>query len=166
MTYQKVDGTVLDLAPSSEAERAYVQRVWEAYARGGGWEEVSEMVSGAGNPMLAPTGGIITRDLYYSPAFQAIRDVEDRAGMRDGSLLAAPDFDPEADPLADEWIGTSDAAARKGVTLPGLHAAIHRGVIIARPIRPGGTHLQVSVRSLERWAPSAVRQAARRTVPR
>ena len=116
--------------------------------------------------MLRATGGIITRELRrLHPAFRAIRDLEDRAGMRDGSLRREPDFDPDANPFADEWISTSDAAARKGVTLGGLLGAVRRGDVIARPRQPGGTWREVSLASLEHWQPDTARQAARRREP-
>lgn len=159
-TFETLDGDLLDLTGCSDVERAYVERVWQAYRAGAGWHEVSRLVDGPECPMLGPTGGVITREVYHSPAWRTIRHIEDWAGLRDGSLRSEPGFDPDADPFADEWIGTTAAAAQKGVTLSGLLGAVQRGDVIARPRRAGGLWREVSRRSLERWQPSEGRQRA------
>ena len=94
--------------------------------------------------------------------FQAVRDLEDRLGIQQGEVGPEEGDDISKDPLQDEWVPTPEAAKRKGVTLPGLHKAINRGDVIARPATEGGRRLVISVNSLSKWEPNATRQAARK----
>ena len=55
--------------------------------------------------------------------------MEDRLGVKQGHLTSP--VDPDRDPIADEWVSTTQAAKMKGVTVPGLHKAIARGDVIA-----------------------------------
>jgi hypothetical protein len=154
LTYRTLDGRVLDLSKLSEAEAEYVAKCRRRYREGASWVEVSHLVESAEeNPLLRPTGGVITREVWEHPAFQVARDLEDRAGMRDGSLLRRPDFDPDEDPFAEEWLSPGEAAERKGVSTVAIHKAIQRGDLIARPAREGGTWRVISRNSLEAWTP-------------
>ncbi len=164
VTYRLLDGKVLDLSAVSEQEAAYVRKAVDAYRTGAGWVAMSHLVESPDNPWLRETHGVITRQVWDTPGFQALRDLEDRAGMRDGSLRTEPGFDPAEDPAADEWISTTVAAKMRGVTLGGLLGAIRRGDVLARPRHDGGTWREVSLRSLLAWQPNATRQAARKRV--
>src|SRR5438093_2893411 len=124
------------------------------------------MVEGDENPLVRATGGWVTRTVWQHPLWQAVRDMEDRLGVQQGELAAEPGDDPARDPVADHWVSVTQAATRKGVTRPGLHKAIARGDVIARPIRPNHSWLEVSANSLDAWQPMAVRQHARRAAPR
>jgi hypothetical protein len=162
LTYLTLDGRVLDLNHLTDEERAYFDRAYAAYRDGTTWVAFSHMVEGDQNPLLRPTGGRITPAVWDHPLFQAVRDLEDRVGVRYGGLLAEPGDDIERDPVADEWIPATQAAAMKGVTVPGLHHAIRKGTLIAHCDRPGRPHCLVSRNSLDRWTPNPVRQAAGR----
>ncbi len=164
-TYTTVDRRTISLAGLAEGEAAFFRRCYEAYQAGRTSEDFTRfvnLVSGGENPLVAAAGGRITRSVWNHPLFQAVRDLEDRLGVRVGRLEATPGEDFERDPLEDAWLPSTQAAAIKGVTLKGLHKAIHRGDVVARPARPGGVRLVVSERSLSHWQPNRVRQAARR----
>lgn len=118
------------------------------------------LVAGSENPVVRAAGGRVTPAVWDHPLFQAVRDLEDRYGIAHGELAPTPGYDLERDPIADAWVPSVEAAQRKGVTLAGLHHAAKRGAVIARPAKPGGTRLVVSVNSLERWQPGAAHQAA------
>jgi hypothetical protein len=165
LTYTTLDGEVLDLSSLTTEERAHFERCYAGYRSGNvGWGAFTNLVSGPENPLLRPSDGRVTRAVWRSPLFTALRDLEDRVGLRTGEL--APDREDEAllarDPVADSWLPAPQAAGRKGVTLSGLHQAIRRGEVIAGPATPGGSRLVVSENSLERWTPVAIRQTAGR----
>lgn len=163
MVYVKMDGDVLDLTHLSAEEQAHLERCFAAYRAGTPWPTFMGLVRTPENPLLRETGGRITRTVWDHPLFQALRDLEDRLGIKQGYLRPGPDDDPDAPICNDEWIPAVEAAARKGVTLPGLHKAIARGDVIARPIKPGGVRLEVNVASLERWKVNETRQVAGRS---
>ena len=161
-TYITLDGRILDLTGLTPDERAYLERCVTAYRAGTPWIAFGRLVDGSENPLLRSTHGRVTRQVWQHPLFQAVSDLEHRLGLAQGEVAPGPDDQPDTDPLADEWITAGEAARRKGVTLAGLHRAIDRGDLLARPLRPGGTWRMVSVASLDHWVPNPVRQAARR----
>jgi hypothetical protein len=161
-TYTTLDGRVIDLTRITDEERAYLACCKAAYLAGMAWDKFNRLAEGDGSPLVRGTGGWVTRAVRNHPVFQAARDMEDRLGIAQDYVGADPDDDPDRDPFGDEWLPAAEAAARAGVTLTGLHKAIGRGEVIARPAKPGGTRLVVSANSLARWTPSPARQAAGR----
>lgn len=166
MVYVTMEGKVLDLTRLTTEERTHLEKCLQAYRAGAAWAAFMSLVRTPENPLLRATGGRITDAVWEHPLFQALRDMEDRLGIKQGHLQAPPGADPDREPLADEWVPAVEAAERKGVTLPGLHKAIARGDVIARPIKPGGTRLEVNVASLDAWQVNRVRQAATKRPPR
>lgn len=163
ITYRTVGGEVLDLTGLDEAHAGYLATCRAALEGGMDWTAFSRLVDGDANPLLGPTGGVITRAIYAHPLFRAVRDMEDRLGVAQGKLRrVAPETEYASDPFADEWISTSEAVARKGVSLVGLHKAIARGSVIAHPAREGGKWLRVSANSLAAWKLNQGRQAVTR----
>lgn len=161
LTYTTLDGAVLDLSDLSEEERAYFERCVAAYRTGMDAAAFNNAyLFGPENPAWVAAGGLITRTVFRTPLFQAAHDLGDRLGIREGTL--PPEGDWRRDPLMDEWVAAPVAAAEKGVTLPGLHKAIGRGDVLARPGSSTRHRLLVSRRSLERWRPNPTRQAARK----
>jgi len=146
----------------SDEEQAYFERCYAAYREGAGWVALSRLVDGPANPLLGSTNGRITAAVWEHPLFQAARDLESRAGIADGSLERSPEHDPSHEPLDDAWLRLPAAAREKGVSPTGLHHAIERGEVLARPARRGGSWLLVSRNSLTRWRPNPRRQAASR----
>ena len=163
LTYTTLDGEVLDLANLKEGERAFFERVLALYRADAPYDTVFNLVSGEENPILEP-GRRITAAVHAHPLWKAVHDLENRLGIKQGEIGAEPGDDPDRDPVADEWLSTTEAAAAKGVTVVGLHKAIARGDVVAAPAKPGGVRRVVSRNSLDRWTPNAVRQAARRRV--
>ena len=166
LTYTTLDGQVLDLSDLTDEERAYLERCRAAFRREPtrlAWEDfTNRFLMGAGNPLLRETGGWVTRAITRCPLYQAVHDLSDRLGIEQGDLEPGSGDNSERDPFADDWIPATEAATRAGVTLPGLHKAIRRGDVIARPNGVGRGRLLVSANSLRRWTPNPVRQAARR----
>lgn len=163
LTYATLTGPVVDLTDRPAEERRYFERALAAYRQGGNWAEFNNtFVSGPANPLLRE--GVITEAAWLNPVFRCVRDLGARLGIAEGRI--APEGDAACDPLHDVWIGVPEVAARKSVTVPGLHGAIRRGAVVARPAKPGGTRLLVSTNSLARWTPDPVRQAARKDAAR
>lgn len=158
-TYATLTGPVLDLTDRTEAEQRYLEQALAAYRAGIDWAEFNNtFVSGTANPLLR--GGMITEEAWANPVFRSVRDLGARLGIAQGRV--APEGEPATDPLRDDWVSVAEAAARKGVSVPGLHRAIKRGAVVARPSKRGGSWLMVSTNSLARWTPDPARQAARR----
>jgi hypothetical protein len=161
-TYMTLDRRVLDLTSLTRDELAFLAKLYDDYSRDVGWAAFANSVMGPDNPLLRATAGRVTNSVWGHPLFQALRDLEDRVGIQQGELQPQASEVAGGDPLADRWLPAAQAAADRGVTLPGLHKAIKRGDVIARTSKPGGTRLVVSANSLERWRPNRTRQAARR----
>jgi hypothetical protein len=119
-------------------------------------------VASTDNPLLRATGGRVTDAVWHHPLYRAMRDLGDRLGIQQGTIAAEPGDDVSQDPFADDWLLVSAAAKRKGVTVQGIHEAIRRGDVVARPAKPRSRWLVVSANSLERWAPQPAKQAAGR----
>lgn len=125
------------------------------------WLAFRGLAQGMENPPIRAAGRV-TLAVMTHPLYIAVRDLEDRLGLRQGELEPGPGERLDTDPLDDEWLRAGEAARRKGVTLPGLHQAIQRGQVIARPAKAGGAWRLVSRKSLDRWMPHPARQAAGR----
>lgn len=166
MTYIKLDGDVIDLSGLNEVERAYFDECYEAYKRNEEWAAFMNRVRTVQNPLLRATGGRITPDVYNHPLFQAIRDLEDRLGVKQGTILANEGDRPDREPLDDEWITPAQATKLKGVSRSGLQYAIEKGIVITRPAqniggkRGRGDRIEVSLASLNRWTVNKTRQMA------
>jgi hypothetical protein len=158
---------VIDLSDLGPEEEQHFERSYAAYCAGMPWAEFGRrMVYGTDNPFVRAAGGLVTPDVWRAHLFRAVRDLADRLGIQQETVAPEVGDDPEVDPLADEWLTVSEAAARKGVSHSGLHQAITRGDVIARPARPSGAWLVVSRRSLEHWQPDPLRQTAGRLARR
>jgi hypothetical protein len=159
LTYTTIDGQVIDLSDLSSEERAFFDRCYAAYEDNMPWHDFSLLAQGDENPVVRAAGRI-TRAVMSHPLYMAVRDLEDRVALRPGELEPVPGEQWDTEPVADEWLRMGAAVERKGVTVPGLHQAIQRGDVIARPAKAGGAWRVVSRNSLDRWTPSPVRQAA------
>lgn len=162
LTWRRYRGDVIDLRDLNEDEARFLQRCYEAWRQGIAWGPMLELTRGSDNPVLWATHGVITEAAWECPVFQALSDLEDRCGLRDGSLRNDTGADPAVDPLDDSWLPAVQAAEVRGVTLSGLHGAIKRGEIIARPAKEGGKRVVVSMNSVCGWRPNATRQRAGR----
>ncbi len=59
-TYITLRGEVFDLGSLTDVERAYFDRCYAAYLKGAGWDEMSNLATGAENPVVRASGGRIT----------------------------------------------------------------------------------------------------------
>jgi hypothetical protein len=155
-TYTTLSGEVLNLMGLLAEELAYLERCLAAYRSGVSSAEMRELVWTAQNPALrpdpdSPTVGVVTREAYNSPLFRALRDLQDRVDIQAGNVLAMPGDLVDADPVADDWVPTSEAAERLGITMPAIHKAHNAGRLVAKPAREGGKHLVISVNSLRSY---------------
>ena len=157
-TYTTLDGKVLDLGGLDDEQRAYFHRCYAEYGAGLPWEDFIELAGGRANPLVRDTHGRITTAVWQHPLYRAVRDLESRLGIRQGKIAPSPGDDVDRDPLQDRWLTVAEAAEAKGVTVQGLHEAIKRGALVAKPAKPGGTRLVVSENSLAAWRPMVARQ--------
>lgn len=167
-TFRTLDGRVLDLAGLRPPEAAFLAECRAAFRSGMAWAAFAQVLDGPTNPLLHSSGGVVTADVYVHPLFVAARDMEDRLGIAQGKLRSRPGAAPAlgSDPFADEWLSVTEAAVRKGVSVTGLHKAIARGDVVARPAKEGGTWLVVSANSLEGWQPQRAKAHRRTAAPR
>jgi hypothetical protein len=163
LTYITLKPEVVDLSDLSPEERAHFAATATAYRAGETWAAFTNArVNGLENPLIRATGGRVTRAVWEHPLYRALYDLGDRLGIAQGYVAPDPDSDMSTDPFDDSWLSTGEAARRKGVTVMGLHKAIRRGQVLARPAKAHGTRLLVSARSLDHWTPNLARQAAGR----
>ena len=152
-TYTTLDGDVFDLSGLKSKDRDVLDEAVAAFEADIEWVNFGIRFTGPKSPILKDTGGRVTRAVWATPLYQALHDLDDRLGIRQGTIATDGNEDVIADPFADEWMPSTVAASDKGVTLMGLHGAIERGNVIARPIHEGGSRIEVSRRSLDRWQP-------------
>jgi hypothetical protein len=99
-TYRTLDGEVLDLSRLDAAERAFFARCYAAWREGIDWTTLARLVEGDENPLLRATAGVITRQVYRHPLFQAVHDLEHRLGITQGKIAPEPGDDANADPVS------------------------------------------------------------------
>lgn len=161
LTYVTQRDEVLDLSNLPEDQRACFDGAYADFRAGAPAREFEDRYVFRGNPLVAAAGGMVTRPVWDHPLFKALQAMAFRLGV-DQRVYAATDETYPSDPVADEWVPVSEAAALKDVAVTGLHAAIRRGDLVAHPTKPGGSRLVVRRNSLERWQPSPTRQRAAR----
>jgi hypothetical protein len=120
LTYTTIEGQVIDLTDLSPEERAFFERCYAAYRDNMPWLDFSLLAQGEENPIVCAAGKV-TRAVMAHPLYMAVRDLEDRVGLRQGELEPLPGQRWDTDPVDDQWLRVGEAAERKGVTVPGLH---------------------------------------------
>ena len=98
LTYTTLEGQVLDLSGLTDEERAFLDRCVVAYRGGLSWITLSNMVTGAENPLVLATGGWVTQAVMDHPLYQAVSDLEDRVGIAQGRIDPDPNDDVDRDP--------------------------------------------------------------------
>lgn len=160
LTYETLDHVVLNLSQLSKAELAFFRQRYSAYEALRAdpspvrFIEFTNQIHGPGNPVLAP-GARITAAVMAHPLYQALRDLEDRAGIATGELAPEPGDDIDADPLADDYLPVAEVARMQGVQQKSVYKAIERGELVA-----AGRPSRVSRRSLDRWTVDEARKRA------
>lgn len=157
ITYLTLDAELLDLSSLRPEEAAFLERCREALSECMPYIEFINLVHGPENPVLEPNQRV-TLAVRQHPLYRATRDLADRAGIAQGTLLPAGHDSVDEDPFADETLSIADAATAKGVSIKGVHKAIERGDLIATR----GYKARVSIRSLARWGVLDYRQRAGR----
>src|SRR6266849_4907713 len=109
-TYTILGGEVLDLSQLDAEERAFFGRCYAAYRAGMNWVEFGKLIEGIQNPLIRRAGGLITAEVLDHPLFEAVSDLEDRLGLRQGELEPEPGDDVAHDPLAGGWVPTAERA--------------------------------------------------------
>ncbi len=158
--YVTLDGEVLDLSRLTVSEAEFFDLCYGTWRENntGRYARLQSLIFGDDNPILK-AGRRVTRETFEHPLFQAVTDLEARAGVLEGKLLPdREDERPGDDPLAEEFVSIAEAARIKGITVPAVHAAIRRGDLVALANRP----LKVSVTSLGHWEVDAGRQRSAR----
>jgi len=113
LTYTTIDGQVIDLSDLSPEDRAFFDRCYAAYQADMPWHDFSLLAQGEENPVVRAAGRI-TRAVMAHPLYMAVRDLEDRVGLRQGELEPSPGEQWDTDPVDDEWLRVGAAAERKG----------------------------------------------------
>lgn len=163
LTWRTYRGAVIDMGAIDDEDARFLERCYGEWRSGASWARMLDLTRGPDNPALRATHGVITDEVWHRPVFRALSDLEDRCGLRDGGLRNDQGWDVTTDPLADTWLPASQVAATLGVTLGGLHGAIRRGELVARPATPGGKRIVVSMNSAAHWRPNHARQQAGRS---
>jgi hypothetical protein len=111
LKYTSLDGLTYDLSQLPPEQIAFVARCRQASAEGLYWVKFMEMVQGAANPLVAATGGWVTRAVMQQPLYQAMRDLADRVGIAQGVLAPKPGDLVDIDPWTDERPSAAKATA-------------------------------------------------------
>ncbi|MGI8553111.1 MAG: hypothetical protein ACR2PL_20340 [Dehalococcoidia bacterium] len=100
-TYTTRDHRILDLSGLNEEQQSFFDRCYAAYTAGLPWLDLLRLLDGPANSLLSATDGQITRSAWDTPLFQAVQDLADRAGIRQGRLAPGSGDDLRGDPLDD-----------------------------------------------------------------
>ena len=99
LTYTTLSGQVLDLGHLRGDQLAFFEQCLSAYRGDTPWEAFFALVTGAANPLVRSTGGVITRDVAEHPVYRAARDLEARLGIKQGKIAPSPGDDVTQDPI-------------------------------------------------------------------
>src|SRR5919202_6556977 len=108
-SYTTLDGEILDLTQRTEVERVFFRRCYATYLANMPWSEFTNLAERSENPVIAATGGWITPAVHEHPLYKAVRDLEDRLGIKQGKLAPDPGTDVTQEPLAEEALTTGKA---------------------------------------------------------
>src|SRR5436190_4648628 len=108
-TYTTLHGERIDLAGLSDAEQAFFWRCYAAYRAKMPWGEFANLAERSENPIIAATGGWITPAVHVHPLYKAVRDLEDRLGIKQGKLAPDPGTDVTQEPIAEEALAAGAA---------------------------------------------------------
>lgn len=154
-----LEGNVIDLQAFDEKEFAFYNECLNAYRNNMPYGQYLKLIQNPENALMKGSPQV-TKEIYYSKLGQAVWDLGDRLAIRQGHMAAdhtCPCLDEEP-AQQDEFISPYEAAKRKGLTPPAIHAAIKRGDLAAHQEENG--RWKVSARSLEQYQPDLARQAA------
>jgi hypothetical protein len=104
--YKTLDGRRLDLGNLTDEQWAFFERCYEGYQGGMPWADLGNLIASTENPLVRATGGWITPAVWDHPMFQAVRDLEDRVGIRQEEVAPDPGDDLDGEPLVDEELAT------------------------------------------------------------
>jgi hypothetical protein len=154
-TYSTLDGLVVDLDALETAEQAFIERALAHYRAGANWFDLTNLIFSPANPLLAPGH---QRGYWEAPAMVVLRDIDARLGIAQGYMRPDDGDEVDRDPLEDEFVTVSQAAALVGLTRMAVHKAAARGDLVATTDRPA----RISRRSLEAYRVSRRHVAAGR----
>lgn len=107
--YTTLKGERIDLACLSDTEQAFFWRCYAAYRANMPWGQFANLAERSENPVIAATDGWITSAVHAHPLYKAVRDLEDRLGLKQGKLAPDPGTDVTQEPLAEEALATAKA---------------------------------------------------------
>jgi hypothetical protein len=107
--YTTLEGKLLDLSDLDAEEAAFFARCYNAFRENKDWAELSNLIAGAENPLVRDSGGWITDAVAAHPLFQAVEDLADRLGIRQGDVGPDPGDDLDHDPLTREPVVALEA---------------------------------------------------------
>jgi len=108
LTYKTIHNRVLGLSGLTVEQEDFLRRCYQLYRAEADWITIAYIVEGSENPMIRDAGGWVTRAVWEHPFYRAVRDLENRAAIRqgdadehlDGRRLAGPVGPKETDDLA------------------------------------------------------------------
>ena len=172
-TYTTIGGEVLDLSGLSPDHARYFDEAfdlaWRTLQSGEGQGPLAprgfnEWLNTTRNPLLRPTSGFVTREVWAHPLYRALHDLDMRLGMKQGYVRAPRHKRWLQDPRQDTFLPVAQIAARKRVQVKAVHKAIERGDLVAvagDSELPGPRTIRlVSARSAAAWRPKRVRASA------
>lgn len=150
MTYTMLDGSVIDLSELAKSEREFLAECLNAYRSDVSFPDFVNLVYRPGSPVFKG-GRWVTKEIMATPLFKAVRDLEDRLGIRQGWVGPDPGDRPEIEPLvSDEEVSVTQAAEMKTVSRMAIVRACHEGRLVGRKV---GNAWVISKRSLNRYEP-------------
>lgn len=99
-SYTTLDGRVIDLRLLTDGERKHLEICWFAYQKDMDWAAFHDLAGGRGNPAIKEAEGVIAPQIAEHPLYLATRDLEDRLGIRQGTVAPSAGDRVESDPIA------------------------------------------------------------------
>ncbi|MFN0144422.1 MAG: hypothetical protein ACKVP6_13420 [Mycobacterium sp.] len=91
---------MIDLHLLTDAERKHLEICWFAYQKDMDWAAFHDLAGGRGNPAIKEAEGVISPQIAEHPLYLATRDLEDRLGIRQGTVAPSAGDRVDSDPIA------------------------------------------------------------------
>jgi hypothetical protein len=154
----RLDGDIIDLLALSDDQYKFYQKCLLAFRQNTPYDEYLKVIQDENNVLLK---NMTLKEAFQTPLGKAVVDLGDRLAIQQG-LKPSPDTEfVNIDPCqAEEYVTSGGAAKMKGMTVPSINTACHKGKLAAHQ-NPKNGRWSISKRALERYEVHKSRQANR-----
>lgn len=151
-----LNGDIIDLLALDDEQFGFYHQCLQAYKINTPVKDYLKLMQSPDNPMMKGNR-MITKDIFNSPLYQAVQDLEYRLRIKQGLMKPAnPEYANIEPAQQDEYVSANEAAKRKGVSATAIIKALQRGALAGHQEESG--RWKISLKSLEQYTPNPIRQ--------